>query len=100
MGGFQQNGRSAVERFDCQPVQKPLPGHRAVGLDEEAVLRPRVPQCLPRPLVRHGTGEKVAAHRGQVRRLVDFACLVHLPAVHSQQPRQVARVADVHRVGQ
>jgi len=43
--------------------------------------------------------KNIAAHRGKVGLLVNLARLVHVPAVNRHQPREVARMSDVHRVG-
>ena len=52
-----------------------------------------------RAFVGNGSGKQIAAHRGEVGLPVDFAGLVHLPAINRHQPGEIARMADVHRVG-
>ena len=82
-----------------QPVLKSAPRDRAVRFEQQLIFVPDVADRFARALVGNRTGKQIAAHRGEVGLLMNFAGFIHLPAVNRHEPREIARMADVHRVG-
>ena len=62
------------------------------------MLGPNFANRFARALVGDRTGEQIAPHRGEVRLAMHPAHFIHLPTVNRDEPSEVARVADVHRV--
>ena len=93
------DGRRVAERFHGRPILKALPRDRAVRFEQQLIFIPELANARDGARVGNRSGKNIAAHRGEVGQLVDFAGLVHLPAINRHQPREVARMPDVHRVG-
>ena len=98
---FENHGGQAAERFGGQPVLKAAPRDRAVRFEQQSVFVPDFADCLCQrvTLVGDGTGKQIASHRGEVGLLMNPAGLVHAPAINRHEPREIARMPDVHRVG-
>ena len=64
------------------------------------MLGPRLPDRCPGLLIGNRSGKQFAAQLCHVRCAVNLAGLIHLAAINRHEPGEIARMADVHGVGE